>query len=193
MDTPIWHGGSGEAIVNDKNKVIGVGEALDPTSTFLGYAIPATKVSDLLNRKEKVFNFSYKGESAFDRDPIAVSLTTATITAGAYFLRKYAAPVLGIGDAPDAYRQLSTASRSDLFAPRSHYLAEGLADLAGVAGGVMSLIPRTRMIGYGVVGAKLLYDDAKAFMPDTQILKSVNRTNGDQRKPFQWDIFNRQP
>ncbi|MBU6452414.1 MAG: hypothetical protein KGS72_11585, partial [Cyanobacteria bacterium REEB67] len=171
--------------------MIGVGEAIDPTSTFLGYAVPATRVSDLLNRKEKVFNFTYKGESAFDRDPIAVSLTTATITAGAYFLRKYAAPILRIGDAPDACRQLSNATRSDLFAPRSHYITAGLTDVAGVAGGVMSLIPRTRMIGYGVVGAKLLYDEAKAFMPDTQVLQNVHRTNGDKRLPFQWDIFNK--
>jgi len=190
MDTAVWHGSSGGAIVDEHHKVVGVTMAMDDENPYLSLAVPASKVTELLNRKTPKFSFVYEGQSQFDRDPVVTTLADSLTLGGAYALRKYAAPVLGLADGISAYSNLTTAAKNDTYRSPWHYLERGAEGLIGAAGGVMSLIPRTRALGFGLVGAKLLLDVGRDFVPDTYIMKDMTRTNGDTRSPLGWnDVF----
>jgi len=187
MDTAIWHGSSGGAVVDEHNKVVGVAVAIDDQNPYMSMAVPISRATDLLNRKQPKFNFVYEGQSEFNRAPVTTTVVDAVELGAAYALRRFAAPVLGAVNGLDAYDNLSIASQKGLFRSRTEYLEAAGENIAGAVGGVMSLIPRTRALGFGLVGAKLLLDVGRDFMPDTAIVKEVKRTSGEQRVPFGWD------
>ncbi|MBS2008419.1 MAG: trypsin-like peptidase domain-containing protein [Cyanobacteria bacterium SZAS TMP-1] len=186
MDTALWHGSSGGAVVDEHNRVVGISDAIDEQNPYLSLAVPVSKLKDLLNRKEPKYGFVYEGQSEFDRAPSATILKDSAVAIAAVAARKYVAPLFATVYAMDAAENLATAS-GDTYRSRWHYLERGAEDLAGVAGGVMSVIPRTRTIGLGLVGAKLLINTCRDFMPDTSVLKEIHRTNGDPRVPLLWD------
>jgi len=187
MDTPLWHGSSGGAVANEHNKVVGVSVAIDAENPYMSMAVPISRATDLLNRKQPKFNFVYESQSEFNRAPVSTTVVDAIELGAAYGLRKFAAPVLGAVNGLEAYDNLSLASQKDIFRSRTKYLEAAGENIVGAVGGVMSLIPRTRAIGFGLVGAKLLLDVGRDFLPDTAIIKEVKRTDGDQRLPFGWD------
>lgn len=189
MDTPLWHGNSGGPVVNERNQLVGVSTAIDPANPYMSLAQPASNVKELLRRvedkKEHKFDFTYLDQSAYDRDKKGVLTRSASeIVAGA-LLRRVAAPVWGGYSGMQAIGSLKMAA-GDSFAGRGHYLAAAGEQLLGLAGGAMSLLPRTRTIGYGLAGASFALDLRHRFSADTALLKDVSRTSGEKRLPYGW-------
>jgi S1-C subfamily serine protease len=189
MDTPLWHGNSGGPVVNEFNRVVGVATAIDPSNPYMTMAQPSSNVKELLERiakKEQKFEFAYEDQSAYDRNRSKVLGESAAVVVVSGLLRRIAAPVLGGLAGYQSIENLRMAAEPNSFAGRGHYLAAAGEQLLGLAGGVMSLVPRTRTVGYGLAGAGLLLDLSHNFRTDTSLLKEVTRTSGEKRVPFGW-------
>lgn len=194
MDTPLWKGNSGGPVINEHNRVAGVATAIDPSNPYMSFAQPSSKVKELLARvdhsrdhkKDHKFEFTYTDQSPYDRDRQLVLSTSAIEFAAAGLLRRVVAPIWGVHSAFQLNESLRMAAKPNNFAGSGHYLANAGEQILGVAGGAMSLIPRTRAIGYGLAGASLLLDISHQYRVDTSVLKDISRTSGEKRLPYGW-------
>lgn len=198
MDTPLWHGNSGGPVVNEHNRLVGVATAIDPSNPYMTMAQPSSNVKALLGRvdlkndhkgddkKDHKFVFTYTEQSAYNRDPQTVLGVSAVEILGAGLLRRIAAPIWGVHSAIELNESLRKAAKPNTFAGSGQYLADAGEQLLGLAGGAMSLIPRTRAIGYGLAGASLMLDISHQFRADTAVLTDVSRTSGEKRLPYGW-------
>jgi S1-C subfamily serine protease len=190
MDTPIWQGNSGGPVVNEHNRVVGVATAIDPSNPYMTMAQPSSNVKELLGRidhkKDQKFEFTYTDQSPYDRDRQTVLGTSAVEIVAAGLLRRFVAPIWGAESAYALSESLPMAAKPNTFVGSGHYLAAAGEQLLGVAGGAMSLIPRTRAIGYGLAGASLMLDISHQFRADTAVLTDVSRTSGEKRLPYGW-------
>lgn len=198
MDTPLWHGNSGGPVVNEYNRLVGVATAIDPSNPYMTMAQPSSNVKELLGRIDhkndhknghkdnQKFEFTYKDQSPYDRDPQTVLGTSAIEVVGAGLLRRVVAPIWGVHSALELNESLRMAAKPNTLAGSGHYLAAASEQLLGLAGGAMSLIPRTRAIGYGLAGASLMLDISHQFRADTAVLTDVSRTSGEKRLPYGW-------
>lgn len=187
-DTPFWHGSSGGILANEKHEVVGVTQSLDNDNPYNFQSTPTSKVNDLLYARQPKFKFEYKGQSEFDRKPVETLGVQGVTGVAGIALRKYAAPVYGMIGAYDAFVNTKLASSDKLtnMKPQAELYKDAAAGAVGAIGGVLSLIPRTRPLGYAMVGGYFVYDSAKAYVPDTSVLKDVTRTDGQARKPMFW-------
>jgi len=188
VSTPIINGNSGGAIVDKKLEVVGVAQSINTGDLDQSFAVPGSKVSELLNRKEPKFSFRYDTRLHVQRDPEDVLLYDGLAIGVSFAFRKFIAPIHGLSDGIDAVKDFGLATQAQTFAPRSQYIIDGLEKTAGVAGGIMSLFPQTRAIGYGLFGVSLLYEVGQNLLTPDETLTNVTRTDGEQRQPFDWKV-----
>ncbi len=188
-DTPFWHGSSGGILANEKREVVGVTQSLDTDNPYSFNSTPVSKINDLLYLKQPKFKFEYKSESAFDREPVKVLGEQAVMGTVGVLARKVAAPAYGVlSGGFDAYTNIKLAASDKLtnMKPKDDLYKDAAAGVVGVVGGALSLIPRTRALGYAMVGGYFVYDSSKAYVPDTSILQNVRRSNGQTHGPLFW-------
>lgn len=188
-DTPFWHGSSGGILANEKGEVVGVTQSLDSDNPYSFNSTPVSKINDLLYLRQPKFKFEYKGESQFDREPGKVLGEQALLGTVGVVARKIAAPAYGVlSGGFDAYNNIKLAASDKLtnMKPKADVYKDAAAGVVGVVGGALSLIPRTRPLGYALVGGYFVYDSSKAYVPDTSILQNVSRSNGQSHKPLFW-------
>ncbi|MBP9091773.1 trypsin-like peptidase domain-containing protein [bacterium] len=194
MDTPLWHGNSGGPVVDEYNRLVGVATAIDPSNPYMTMAQPSSNVKALLDRidhkdgdkRDQKFVFTYTEQSPYDRDRQTVLGTSAVEIVAAGLLRRFVAPIWGAESAYALSESLPMAAKPNTFVGSGHYLAAAGEQLLGVAGGALSLAPRTRAIGYGLAGASLMLEISHQFRADTAVLTDVSRTSGEKRLPYGW-------
>jgi hypothetical protein len=106
-----------------------------------------------------------------------------------------AAPLLGAAYSIDLYNNLKLATSSNLYGNRSDYVRDAAIDAAAVTGGVLSLVPKARMVGYGLVGARVLYEVGSDLFKGDPVLNHVKRTDAAQPQrsgePLYWSLIDR--
>jgi hypothetical protein len=141
------------------------------------------------------FAFNYEQQTNFDRDPLLTVGKDAALLGLGYKFRPLAAPMLGAVYSVDLYNDLKLATSSDIYGRRSDYIKDAAIDAAAVTGGVLSLIPKTRMVGYGLVGARALYEVGTDFFKGDPGLNHVKRTDAAQPQrsgePLYWSLMDR--
>ncbi len=191
----INHGSSGGPVQNARGETVGVSTNMSPERPGAAFLVPSENVAKLLQDSNKRFNFVYEKESNFDRYPVLTSVKNAAVLGLGYKYRPVAAPLLGISYGLELYNDVTMANKSDLYGNRSTHLAHAAMDGAAVAGGVLSLIPKTKLLGFGIVGARVLYDAGTDFVGGDPVLKKVVRTDRAEPQrsgePLYWSLLDR--
>lgn len=191
----IDHGNSGGLVQNAKGETIGVATNVSPQRQGQAFLVPSENVVSLLNSPNSRFSFNYEKETNFDRDPLLTAGKDAALLGLGYKFRPVAAPLLGAAYSIDLYNDLKMATSSNLYGNRSDYVRNAAIDAAAVTGGVLSLVPKARMVGYGLVGARVLYEVGSDFLKGDPVLNHVNRTDAAQPQrsgePLYWSLPDR--
>ncbi len=191
----IDHGNSGGLVQNAKGETIGVATNISPQRPGQAFLVPSENVVSLLNNPNNRFSFNYESETNFDRNPVLTVGKDAALLGLGYKFRPIAAPLLGAAYSVDLYNDLKMATSKDIYGNRSDYIMNAAVDGAAVTGGVLSLIPKTKMIGYGLVGARALYEVGSDFFKGDPVLNHVKRTDAAQPQrmgePLYWSLIDR--
>lgn len=191
----IDHGSSGGVVQNAKGEAIGVATNISQERPGQAFLVPSENVVSLLNNPNNRFAFNYEQQTNFDRSPLLTVGKDAALLGLGYKFRPLAAPLLGAAYSVDLYNDLKLATSSDLYGRRSDYIKDAAIDAAAVTGGVLSLIPKTRMVGYGLVGARALYEVGTDFFKGDPVLNHVKRTDAAQPQrsgePLYWSLPDR--
>lgn len=191
----IEHGNSGGVVQNAEGEAIGVATNISPQRPGEAFLVPSENVVALLNNPNNRFAFNYEQQTNFDRDPLLTVGKDAALLGLGYKFRPLAAPMLGAVYSVDLYNDLKLATSSDIYGRRSDYIKDAAIDAAAVTGGVLSLIPKTRMVGYGLVGARALYEVGTDFFKGDPVLNHVKRTDAAQPQrsgePLYWSLMDR--
>lgn len=191
----IDHGSSGGPVHNAQGETVGVSTNMSPEKPGAAFLVPSENVAKLLQDSNQRFNFVYEKESNFDRYPVLTSVTNAAVLGLGYRFRPVAAPLLGASYGLQLYDNVTMANKSDLYSNRSTHVAHAAIDGAAVAGGVLSLIPKTKLLGFGIVGARVLYDAGNDFLGGDPVLKKVVRTDKAEPQrsgePLYWSLIDR--
>ncbi len=191
----IDHGSSGGVVQNANGEAIGVATNVSPQRPGQAFLVPSENVVSLLNNPNNRFAFNYEQQTNFERDPLMTVGKDAALLGLGYKFRPIAAPLLGAMYSVDLYNDLRLATSSDLYGRRSDYIKDAAIDAAAVTGGALSLIPKTRVIGYGLVGARALYEVGTDFFKGDSVLNHVKRTDAAQPQrsgePLYWSLMDR--
>jgi len=191
----IDHGNSGGPVSNARGETVGVATNITPDKPGESFLVPSENVAKLLQDSDKRFNFVYEKESNFDRYPVLTTAKDAAILGLGYRFRPVAAPLMGATYGIDLYDDLKMATGSNLYGNRNKYIAEAAMDGAAVTGGVLSLIPKTKLVGFGLVGARVLYDVGNDFFGGDPVFKKVVRTDRAEPQrtgePLYWSLIDR--
>ncbi len=191
----IDHGNSGGLVQNAQGETIGVATNISPQKSGEAFLVPAENVVNLINNPNNRFAFNYEKETKFDRNPALTVASDAAILGLGYKFRSLAAPIIGAAYSVNLYNDLKLATSSDIYGDRSEYITDAAIDGAAVAGGVLSLIPKTKLLGYGLVGARTLYDVGSDFFKGEPVLNHIKRTDSTQPErsgePLYWSLVDR--
>lgn len=191
----IDHGNSGGLVQNAKGETIGVATNISPQRPGQAFLVPSENVVSLLNNPNNRFAFNYEKETNFDRNPVLTAGKDVALLGLGYKFRPVAAPLLGAAYSIDLYNDLKLATSSNLYGNRSDYIRNAAIDAAGVTGGVLSLVPKARMVGYGLVGARVLYEVGSDLFKGDPVLNHVKRTDAAQPQrsgePLYWSLIDR--
>jgi S1-C subfamily serine protease len=191
----IDHGNSGGPVLNARAETIGVATNVSPNRPGDSYLIPSEKVAALIDSSDKRFDFVYEKVSNFDKNPLETVAKDGALVAIGYKFKSVALPVIGAAYSVDLYQNLKMASSDNLYGNRNSYIGSAALDAAAVSGSVLSLFPKTRVLGFGMVGARALLDIGSDFVKDEPVLKKVVRHDqaDPQRvgEPLYWSLIDR--
>lgn len=192
---PIDHGNSGGPVFNTRAETVGVATNVTPNRPGDSYLIPSEKVAALIGSADNRFDFVYDKRSEFDKNPVETVLKDGAIVAIGYKFKSVALPVLGASYGVNLYKDLKMATADDLYGSRGGYIGSAALDAAAVGGGVLSLIPKTRVLGFGLVGARALLDIGSDFVKDEPVYKKVVRHDQAEPQrsgePLYWSLVDR--
>jgi hypothetical protein len=195
------HGDSGGGLFNKKNELVAILEAREDSRPGESFAISSSRIQALLAAQPK-FDFHYTRQSLADADPVPTVLKSAALMGVAVspfspLTRRVAAPLAGLYygvQALDDVRLLSHG-KDNLYQSPAHYWARLAEDGGAFVGGAMTLVPRLRVAGAAIVGARLAYDAASDYLTSKPVFAKVERNTADPQakkvEPLFWSVYHR--
>jgi hypothetical protein len=184
---PADHGNSGGPLLDKQGKLEGIVEAQnDDGSKTL--SVSSAKVKALLDDPHYKFQFDYSRKSLADQAPLATTVKGLGLVglAATPLSRRVIAPVAGLYYGAQALDDIKVLSHDNLYDSRAHYVEKLAADGGAFAAGLLTFVPRFRLAGTVLVGARLAVDALTDFTQTTPVLNGYKRSDGSKGQPLFW-------
>ncbi|MBS1999748.1 MAG: trypsin-like peptidase domain-containing protein [Cyanobacteria bacterium SZAS LIN-2] len=185
------HGSSGGGLFDEKGKLVGILHALpDEHVRDEILSISAQRVRQLLNDPSSKFDFGYRREALANQNPEAAMAKFVGLGAlGVHPVsRMMTAPVVGTYYGCRALEDLRFLTEDNVYRDRSYYAEKLAVDGGTFAAGMLSFVPRFRLIGAAVVGARLAVDAITDFTETRPVLDKVERRGAETPEPLFWKL-----